>query len=128
VGLEGGDAGLGVDDQALVVQVAGVRRRGGRGELVLQLPPERHRVVRRIVAGLGKADLHQVVAQLRLDVLPRQELLAPVGALLGACHRDIPGPQLFGERREHHGLEVLAHESAGPVLVADGLLPVQGGE
>ncbi|MEU6230648.1 hypothetical protein [Streptomyces sp. NPDC047042] len=37
--------------------------------------------IRRIVAGLGEADLHQIGAQLRLDVLPRQKLLAPVSVL-----------------------------------------------
>ncbi|MFF8619118.1 hypothetical protein [Streptomyces sp. NPDC015350] len=126
--LERGDTGLRVDDQALVVRVPGIGRRRSRSELVFELSAERHGVVRRLVAGLGEADLDQVVVQLRLDVLPRQELLAPVGELLGAGHRDVAGAQFLGEGGEHHRLEVLAHEGAGPVLVADRLLPVQRGE
>ncbi|MFJ1604543.1 hypothetical protein ACIOHS_14430 [Streptomyces sp. NPDC088253] len=91
--------------------------------VLLQLPPERHRVVRRRLAGLGEADLHQVVAQLRLDVLPRQELLAPVGVLLGAGHRDIPGPQLLGERGEHHGLESCGEQVRGEDVHREELIP-----
>ncbi|WP_181860975.1 hypothetical protein [Streptomyces diacarni] len=77
----------------------------------------------RAVAGLGEADLHQVVIQLRLDVLPGQQLLAPVGELLGAGHRGVAGAQFLGARGEHHRLEVPADEDAGPVPVADRLLP-----
>ncbi|MFJ2913564.1 PP2C family protein-serine/threonine phosphatase [Streptomyces sp. NPDC087228] len=78
--------------------------------------------------GLGEADLQQVGAQLRLDVLPGEQLLAPVGVLFRAGHRDVTSAQFLGEGGEDHRLEVLADKGAGPVVVADGLLPVQRGE
>uniref|UniRef100_UPI002ECFDE2E hypothetical protein n=1 Tax=Streptomyces cellulosae TaxID=1968 RepID=UPI002ECFDE2E len=126
--LQRRDARLRVDDQALVVRVSGVRRRGGGTELVLQLPAEKLSVELGGLARLAEPDLHQVVDQLVLHHLPGQQLLGPVGVLLGAEHRDVAAAQFLGEIGEHHRLEVLADVLPSSGLVDHHLAPVLGGE
>lgn len=126
--LQRRDTRLRIDDQAVVLRVPGVRRRGGTSQFVLQPPAEELRVELGTFARLGKSDLHQVGPQRLLDDFPGQQLLGPVGVLLRADHRNVAGAQLLGERGKDHRLEVLAHELPGPGLVDHRLAPVLGGE
>ena len=72
----------------------------------------------------GQADLGAERGQLLLALLPRQQVLGPVGVLVRADDGDVAGAQLLGQVAEHHRLEVAPVHHARVLAVAHHAPPV----